>query len=279
MKEFSPIAVTTDNRITNHLVATNPKKPQGDLLSVQPGMPKFEGYFRTIIMLSNGEYHAWTEIVGRDYGWFGIVGPDQQKAWGDYVLEHAALLPQRYLVPVLHCEFEGSRIRDMLNALDAFSFGGKWCKKNFLFRAFCVVLQTAFAPLALATLAVAWATADDGSPAGALQGGGTINNKDTVIVRGRWVYDGGHGGYNEIHATRTVQKVFNIPSSPAEFEKFRKQWCDRMGEVPHSGAPGVRPQSPAEQSTYDNQQEPENQWTLHPDVDGCVREEEPPSVK
>jgi hypothetical protein len=256
--------------------ATAPTQPQGDLLRLQPGMPvedgkpKFTAYFRTMVMtLLDGQYHAWTEIIGRDYGWFGIVGPDQQKEWGDYLVANAWLEPQKFSVPVLHCEFEGSRIRDMLAAIEAFSFGGSWCKKNWFFRALCVILQTIFSPFALAALAVAWAAAQDGSPADALQGGGTISNKDWLIVRGRWTYDGGHSGWNEVHATRTVQKVFNVPNTPAEFESFRERWCQRMSEVPHVDSPGVRPLEPGEQTAYDNQQRPENRWRLHPDLDGC----------
>jgi len=155
----------------NLATATAPTEPQGDLLRLQPGMPvedgkpMFTAYFRTMVMtLLDGQYHAWTEIIGRDYGWFGIVGPDQQKEWGDYLVANAWLQPRKYSVPVLHCEFEGSRIRDMLDAIEAFSFGGSWCKKNWFFRLLCVILQTLFSPFALAALAAAWAAATDGAP-------------------------------------------------------------------------------------------------------------------
>ncbi|MEP7110228.1 MAG: hypothetical protein ABI760_19690, partial [Ferruginibacter sp.] len=99
--------------------------------------------------------------------------------------------------------------------------------------------------------------------------------KDQVIVRGRWTYDGGHSGYNEVHATRTIQKVFYVPQNPVEFEKFRQQWCDRMSEIPHVELNGLKPLTPPAQATYDNQQQPENQWTLHPDVDGCTPDDRP----
>ncbi|MEP7111052.1 MAG: hypothetical protein ABI760_23855, partial [Ferruginibacter sp.] len=160
--------------------ATAASQPQGELLKCQPAMPthddgnpKFSGYFRTMITTTDGKYNAWTEIVGVDYGWFGIFGPDQQKAWSDYVFANAWLLPKKFFVPVLHCEFEGTRIRDMLAVIDAFSLGGGWCKKNWFFRALCVVLQTIFSPIILIAVAAAWAAADDGDLADALQGGGT----------------------------------------------------------------------------------------------------------
>lgn len=264
--------------------ATLPSQPQGDLLKEQnmptdDGQPGFTGYFRTMVITTDGKYNPWTEIVGKDYGWFGIFGPDQQQAWSDYVFANAWLLPKKFSMPVLHCEFEGSRIRDMLNVIEAFSLGGSWCKKNWFFRLVCIVMQSILAPIVLIAVAAAWAAAKDGNPDDALQGGGTISSKDQVIVRGRWCYDGGHSGWNEVHATRIVQKVFNVPQTAAEFEKFRQQWCDRMGEVPHIESPGLKPLSPPAAKTYDNQQKPENQWTLHPDVDGCLPDDDGPIIK
>jgi hypothetical protein len=286
MKEFA-----LHTPAENLALAAAATQPQGDLLKMQPdmpledGKPMFTGYFCTMVMtFLDGKYRAWTEIIGRDYGWFGIDSPDEQKKWGDYLVENAWLNPKKFSVPVLHCEFEGSRIRDMLAVIEAFSFGGKWCKKNWFFRLLCIVLQTIFAPLALAALAIAWAAASDGNPADALQGGGTISNKDWVIVRGRWAYDGGHTGWNEMHATRIVQKIYNVPNFQPAFSKFLEQWCTRMSEVPRIEFPGLQPLTPEEQSTYDNQQKPENQWKLHPLLDGCKPKEdgggtEPPIIK
>jgi hypothetical protein len=262
----------------NMAIATAATQLQGDLLHPKLPSPvtadgdlKGTGYFRSMIGIDSGEYHAWTEIIGRDYGWFGLVGPDQQKRWADYVLKNATLRPTIFPVPVLHCEFEGSRIRDMLNALEAFSFGGSWCKKNWFFRALCVVLQTIFAPLALAAVAIAWAAATDGSDSDALIGGGHVDSKDWVVVRGRWAYDGGHTGWSEVHPTRIVQKIdhSDVPTDPNEFRAYLTRWCERLSEVPHDEDPGVHPLTPEQQTVADNQQAPENQWVFHPEVDGC----------
>lgn len=257
--------------------------PQGDLLQRQTGMPKFDGYSRTMIVtLTDRKYRAWTEVVGRDYGWTGIIGPDQQKLWADYLLANAWLQPKKFPVPVIHCEFEGSRIKDVLDATNAFSPPGRWCKKNWFTKFVCKVIQILASPIILVLIAKAWAGAKDGDPADALEGGGTINSKDQVIAGGRWVYDGGHDGYNEIHATRVVQKVAYVPKDPAGFAAFYKRWCDEQSKVPHTdpggnSPPGSTPKSappgppltPKQRETYDNQQRPENQWVLHPDVDGC----------
>jgi len=73
---------------------TDPGLPQGDLLRQQAGTGDFTGYFRTLVYQQmDDKYHAWTEIVGRDYGWTGIIGPDQQKAYGDYLVKNAWLQP------------------------------------------------------------------------------------------------------------------------------------------------------------------------------------------
>jgi hypothetical protein len=253
--------------------------PQVDLLAEQPGMPKFAGYRRSMVyQLVDSKYQAWSEIVGRDYGWGGIVGPDQQQRYGDYLLANAWLQPRRAQVPVFHCEFEGSRINDMLKALEAFSFGGSWCKKNWFFGALCVILQTLFAPFALAAVAIAWAAASDGDPADALIGGGTISAREWVVARGRWVYDGGHDGYNEMHATRVVQKISrdNVPMDPVGFRNYWKTWCERLSEVPHVLDSGLHPLTPEQQAVADNQNKPENQWVLHPEVDGCTPEPNDP---
>ena len=270
---------------------TDPSLPQGDLLKMQPGTPKdddgkdqFTGYFRTMVyQQKDDKYYSWTELVGRDYGWTGIIGPDQQKAYGDYLVKNAWLDPIKAPIPTLHCEFEGSRIRDMLAVIEAFSFGGSWCKKNWLFRALCVVLQTIFAPFALAAVAVAWAAAKDGDDSDAVAGGGHVNSKDWVVLRGRWAYDAGHTGWNEVHATRTVQKIDrnDVPSDPARFRDYQKRWCERLSEVPHIEDPDLHPLSPEQQTVADNQHAPENQWVLHPEVDGCEPEDprNPPVIK
>jgi hypothetical protein len=271
-----------------HAAMTDPSLPQGDLLARQPGVPLedgkpvFSGYFRTMVyQQTDDKYFAWTELVGRDYGWTGIFGPDQQQSYGDYLVKNAWLNPLKASIPALHCEFEGSRIRDMLDALEAFSLGGSWCKKNFFYRFVCAILQTIFAPFALIALAVAWATAKDGKASDALSGGGTISAREWVVLRGRWAYDSGHTGWNEVHATRTVQKIdkADVPVDPAHFRDYWRRWCERLSEVPQVQDPGLRPLTPAQQVVADNQAKPEHQWVLHPEVDGCApadSEEDPP---
>jgi hypothetical protein len=251
---------------------------QGDLLRRPPGVPDYVGYFRTFIhhQVTN-EYFAWTELFGHNPG--GSGPSDVKDNWTDHLAKHAWKQPKIYSLPVLHCEFEGTRIRDVLDAINAFSLGGSWCKKNFLFGFLCIVLQSILAPIALVAAIVAWADASGGSQGSALAdpAAGEVKPRDFVIVKGRWAYDGGHDGYNEVHAVRTLQKVFSVPQSEAGFKEFQKQWCDRLGEIPEVVIPGVRPigMTPEQEEVYDDQQKPENGWVLHPEVDGCEPRDEP----
>jgi hypothetical protein len=56
---------------------------------------------------------------------------------------------------------------------------------------------------------------------------------------------------------------------PAAFRDYQKRWCDRLSEIPHVEEVGVHPLTPAQQAVADNQRAPENQWVLHPEIDGC----------
>ena len=72
----------------------------------------------------------------------------------------------------------------------------------------------------------------------------------------------GHDGWNEIHPIKHCQRIgtwsggWNIDAKIA-----RDHWCEAVGTV----------SSPL---TRDNQQRPENQWTIHPVIDGCAPSDE-----
>jgi hypothetical protein len=259
----------------NQKIARN--GPQGDLITEQPGMPSFGGYSRTMVMLQkSGEYLPWTSIVGKNYKNFN--NPDQNELWADFLVKNAWLDPKKYKVPVLHCEFEGSRISDLLDVINFFTFGGKWCKKNFLFKIICKIIQSVLSPIILAALMVAWAAAKDGDQKDALldPNAGEVGPKDMVIMSGRWAFDGGHSGYNEMHAVRTLQRIDNVPGPGKAFEAFLNRWCEHMDETPPGPGPtgmSVPPMTPKQSDTQDRQRRPENIWQFHPLIDGCLPED------
>jgi hypothetical protein len=266
-------------------IAANPAQAQGDLLRRSQGVhgrvPEF-GYLRTMVMLSNGNYLPWTEVVGRDSG-TPTQAPDEHERWMDFITKNAWLRPEKFSVPVLHCEFEGSREHDMLDALEGFPFGSSYCKKNWFTKFVCKVVAAVLAPITLAAVLLAWARNTSGSTDAALVDGGTIGSKDRVIVRGSWVYDTGHQGWNEIHAVRIVQRVERVPNDPTAFKDFLHRWCDRLAETPtEQGRPlgsviVNKPQDvPAAELTLVAQRQPENQWEFHPLVDACRPNDQPP---
>jgi len=185
--------------------------------------------------------------------------------------------------PSLHCEFEGSRIRDVFNVLD---FAHVKCDSSGFLGFLCDALNFVIALFLgipkLIAAAVAWASANDGKLSDAYDGkGGDLQFGESIVLRGRWAYDGGHDGYNEIHAVRTIQKTFGpVPQDDARFTAFHDQWCTELAKVPPpdplpgvetSSSPlGNNPLTPAQQSTRDAQARPENSWTLHPLIDGCA---------
>ena len=257
-------------------LATSPGQPQGDLLTrhvSSHGTTRKFGYLTTMVMLKGGEYFPYTDVVERD------AGSDETERWDAYASAKQDDSPKRFSVPILHCEFEGSRTRDMLEALEGFPFGKSFCKKNWLTKFVCKVIAALVAPLALAALGLAWLRNTKGSTDPAVSDGRPIGPKSRVIVRGSWRYDAGHEGWNEIHAVRVVQTVDNVPADPTAFKAFLHLWCERLAETPmNERAPSSVPlpvgtSKPQEVGaaavTLAAQEDPENQWTHHPSVDGC----------
>jgi hypothetical protein len=112
---------------------------------------------------------------------------------------------------------------------------------------------------------------------------GTIEDEDCVIVLGDHVFDSGHSeGWHEIHPVKHLQKIcpaaqpdevgccphqlsanFGNPTFKSNVEAYWNSWCHeiKMGSDP---------------AVIKNQGAPENQWCLHPLIDGCAPEETPP---
>lgn len=193
--------------------------------------------------------------------------------------------------PVMHLECEGSRIRDMLETLEwigSLGTGGKICRLKLgpfaIGKVICAVVAAALAPILIAALIKAWFGAAEGDVEDALRGGGPVQVGDLVVSTGRWVYDAGHGGYNEIHAVRTIQVIdrsrdFGAPGTVpwgSDFATYRKRWCEAIAEAPpRQPADAVAvPATPAQQETANRQARPEHQWNFHPVIDGCLPREE-----
>jgi hypothetical protein len=187
---------------------------------------------------------------------------------------------------VLHCEVKGCRVHDVCIAMKAAAVGGAAvaiiCSIPVVGWVACLIAVAIWAALTAAAISIAWAAAHNGDindvydPAsGQLEAadpdtglGGSV-----VVIKGDWVYDAGHSGWNEIHPVRHVQKL-KVPdrflgatkADAALVEAFKTEfldpWCFHVKQ-------------PDDEDVKDSQDEPKNDWHIHPDVDGC---EEPVEV-
>ena len=183
---------------------------------------------------------------------------------------------------VLHCEIKGCRVHDCCAVLKAMSFVGLGvgviCSIPLLGWIACPLAAAIWLAVTAAAFGIAWAATHNGQlndvydpAAGSLRAADPANGEggDVVLVRGDWVYDAGHGGWNEVHPVRSIQKLTDVvdqrfrgmgKASPTLVEDFKREvldvWCFYAGQVDD---PDVQ----------DAQDDPKNDWDIHPGVDGC----------
>jgi hypothetical protein len=185
---------------------------------------------------------------------------------------------------VFHVEVKGCRVHDVCVVLKTLSFGapvvGAICSIPLIGWAVCAIAAAIWLAVTAAATAIAWATTHVGNindvydpaagklvPANPDGSGG-----DVILVRGDWVYDSGHSGWNEIQPITLVLKLTEVvdprfrsmdKADQALVQDFKKEvldpWCMRVAEA---NDPVVR----------DAQQQPENDWHIHPAIDGCTRD-------
>jgi hypothetical protein len=184
-----------------------------------------------------------------------------------------------------HVEIKGCRVHDVCAVLKVLSFGapvvGAICSIPLIGWLVCAIAAAIWLAITAAAVAIAWAAAHVGEvndvydPAsGQLKAADpdTGEGGDVILVRGDWVYDAGHSGWNEIQPIRLILKLTEVvdPSfqgmgkaDPALVAAFKKAvldvWCFRVGE---SSDPLV----------IAAQQDPENGWHIHPSIDGCTKD-------
>ncbi len=243
---------------------------QGALVTEQPSTPeprdpeagagRYHGYF------------SWFE--GPDIGTRFIIGDKQVH------VPFSKSPKGRFPVPVFHAEFEGSRPNDLLSVLDNIPPGlGKLCKVPIIGKIACAIVSALFAPIVAVALIAAWAAADGGDPADA--GDGTVKVGDLVVVNGRWNYDAGHSGWNELHPVKTIQKLPDPAVDWSRFDDFHRRVCKMTSEAPpRPETPHTKPtgMTPEQQTVWTAQQQPEHTWELHPSVDGCEPADDPAGI-
>ncbi len=200
---------------------------------------------------------------------------------------------KRLPIPVLHGEFEGSRIFMVCKALEPFfdiitgGPGAGACRNTIgkiplIGGLICTIVETiialALAPFMAAAAAAAWAAAgalDEAFITGPVAR--RVQLGDPVIITGRWVWDGGHSGWNELHAVYTLQKIVLPTSATAGFPKdeanaFVDRWCRLVMAAPPpigTSSTGLFALTPEQEENRERQRRPENGWVFHPAIDGC----------
>jgi hypothetical protein len=163
--------------------------------------------------------------------------------------------PESKRSEVLHCEFEGRGIYDLYLAARAALFLA------------VLALLACFFPIAgwiaailaiLAGLAIAIGFGigkfDQADPNDANPNLGKLHPcADTLLIKGHWVYDSFHTGAYELHP---VTFCCITSCSPGDVILLKSRWAAAIDNAT----------SPA---TLASQQLPQNQWQVHPLIDGC----------
>jgi hypothetical protein len=250
------------------------------------GFEKMDDDFTFNMLLSpHGPTETANEMVVSDpnQGKFIEEQPESRDLGQPYEGESVKFTDLAAPTEVLHCEVKGCRVHDCCIVLKVMSFGapivGAICSVPLIGWAVCLVVGLIWLAIMSAAFTIAWYSTHNGHindvydpAAGALNAA----NKDTgaggdvVLVRGDWVYDEGHAGWNETHPVRSVQKLTDVidprfraidkatPTLVAEFKaEVLDVWCFYAGQADD---PDVK----------DEQDEPRNDWHIHPDVDGCT---------
>ena len=157
------------------------------------------------------------------------------------------------------------------------------------------IIDVAMFPLVIAmaaAAAAAWAAAqmyDDLFITGPVAERLALDGR-MVVVQGNWTWDSGHAGHLELHPVSAIAVAVGVPegSDPvgpvdstlaARVTDLKDRWCHLFNEAPPPVAPSgaAVPRVPPltltteQAATASNQQQPENQWSIHPAIDGCSR--------
>ena len=186
--------------------------------------------------------------------------------------EHA-----RYLKSI-HCEFEGSGIRNLLiwaNGVLAILILAA-VLSSYPIAALILAILALLLTLILGGIAIT-APLNPGDPQDVLPNMGEIESGKIVVIKGNWVYDSLHDGWNEIHAIHACQIIGEIPDGktwPAEIDT-PPEFTDKLGldtDVKVERAIGVwclAIKQAEDAEGGGNRDDPAQNWVVHPLIDGC----------
>jgi hypothetical protein len=211
--------------------------------------------------------------------------------------------------PYLHCEFEGGGVFDLKNAAELALYfaiaAAVACSIPVIGWIACAILSAVAALITL--VGIFEALNDKGSPSVYDPATGQTSSalhpgQDILFVKGSWVFDTAHQGWNELHPIKHCQLVAKAVYSKADVVDWdqaiapymvglgRWQWDVTDPAHPKLDTRGD-PAKPADWTnwvqswcdhvatastplTVSNQARPENQWQAHPAIDGCRPEQD-----
>ncbi|MDK3074720.1 hypothetical protein QO034_16635 [Sedimentitalea sp. JM2-8] len=197
-----------------------------------------------------------------------------------------AINPDGHKTEILHAEIKGCRVHDVCIVLKVMSvptaIAASICAVPVLGWIGCLLALLAVLIVTAIIGGIVWAATHNGALSDVMDpaSGDLVpaddegNGGDVVLIRGDWVYDAGHSGWNEFHPIRHAQKIviddkfMGTGKASADLvAAFKREvydpWCSEVGKsedplvVVEQGKPG-------------------NGWQIHPSIDGC---EEPPVIK
>lgn len=179
----------------------------------------------------------------------------------------------------LHVEFEGGGVYDLMIAcLAALPFAVAAtvvCAIPVVGWIACAILG-AIAAL-ITVIGIIAALLDTGDPNDVNPALGELHTNDVfgrgadiLVVKGRWVYDSAHEGWNEIHPITHCQRIgewsgswWGTEFAPPHTREAIDRWCEKVTEA-------------GSDETIHSQSQPVNTWTVHPVIDGCHDDGDPP---
>jgi len=175
---------------------------------------------------------------------------------------------------VLHAEFEGAGVYDLMMAcLAALAFATAAaivCAIPVFGWIACLILTLIAAIITVVGIVVG--LNDTGSPTDVNPDLGELHvndatgkGADILFVKGAWVYDSAHEGWNELHPIKHCQRIGTWYGNwPFDAKTTVDYWCDAVGKA-------------TDPLVTENQKNPENQWTIHPLIDGCQGSDDNPN--
>jgi hypothetical protein len=206
--------------------------------------------------------------------------------------------------PYLHCEFEGGGVIDLLHAAEAAlafaTAAAIACAIPVVGWVVCAILSAV--ALIITLVGIFAALNDKGKPSVYDPATGQTSSalhpgQDILFVKGTWVFDTAHEGWNEIHPIKECQLVAKARYEEADVVDWdnaiasymvaqgRWQWDPTdpasLKPLKLDGPPKGVDWTNWVQSwcdhvatistplTVDNQGRPEHKWQIHPAIDGC----------